>query len=1082
MGWLLAALVPLASHAQPAAPARMSATPGDAQATLQWSSLLDSSITSYQVRQGSGSPLTFSAWATVPGSGANTRTATVTGLTNGTRYTFEVRAVSGSGNGAAVRASTTLAASPSATVTIADASLRGALETALGKSAGATITQGDMAKLERVPSALMSNQLSNVASLSGINHAVNLQRLEIGAGTISDLSPLSGLTSLTRLWLNENTITDISHLSALTALTDLQLTFNSIANISHLSGLTALTDLRLNNNSITNVSSLAGLTALTTLHLDNNSISDVSHLSTLTSLTELWLNDNSISDISRLSTLTALTSLRLSHNAIGRVSLSGLTALNSLELGFNSITDVALSGLSSLTVLYLDNNSISTMSLSGLTALTTLWLYKNSITDVAPLAGLTSLTYLDLTDNSISDISRLVGLTALTSLLLGGNWISDISALSSLTSLTLLSVRTNFVSDVMALSDLTSLTTLSLGDNSISDVSHFSGLTSLQRLWLHCNSIEDVSPLVANSGLASGDFLGLWENPLDDASVATHIPALQARGVTVVHENSPNPCAPIRVADVPDDDLVDDPLPPNHSPQAIGTIAAASLEPGQQISLVGRNYFNDPDYDILTFSASSSNPAVAAASVGEWDAITVTAVAEGLAEVTLSATDPGGLSASLSFMVTVGSPASLGGAGELSAFASAPEGGVVELTVSLPKPRETDVSLTWAIGVDDDPATADADAADHGGVSGTVVIPAGETGAAINIAIADDADIEPAREVFVVSLTPQDDVALGVASATVHIEEGVCDRTPQVADALRGMRDCAAVTTAELERRVAVRLTDAGLAELRPLDFLGMAGMTILQLDGNGLSELPSGLLSGSPRLRLLHLRGNRFEAFPTLRGLPNLVQLDMGGNLLRELPSAPFRDSPNFGHLLLDGNQVEVLPADLIAGLRNLRQLELQDNAIETLPDGFFTGFDRLYQLKLHDNPGAPFALDVGLEADDAAEDADAEGAVSVRLSVPQGAPFDMAAPLTAEGGILAAETAVIAAGRTVGALVEVRQGEEGGAVTVSIDAAPVFPPARCGFLDDQPCFRGVQVRLGEPLTLFDDPAPSTAVPTLRR
>ena len=1061
----------------------MSATPGDAQATLQWSSLSDSSITSYQVRQGSGSPLTFSAWATVPGSGANTRTATVTGLTNGTRYTFEVRAVSGSGNGAAVRASTTLAASPSAAVTIADASLRGALETALGKSAGATITQGDMAKLERVPSALMSNQLSSVASLSGLNHAVNLQRLEIGAGTISDLSPLSGLTSLTRLWLNENTITDISHLSALTALTDLQLTFNSIANISHLSGLTSLTDLRLNNNSITNVSSLAGLTALTTLHLDNNSISDVSHLSTLTSLTELWLNDNSISDISRLSTLTALTSLRLSHNAIGRVSLSGLTALNSLELGFNSITDVALSGLSSLTVLYLDNNSISTISLSGLTALTTLWLYKNSITDVAPLAGLTSLTYLDLTDNSISDISRLVGLTALTSLLLGGNWISDISALSSLTSLTLLSVRTNFVSDVTALSDLTSLTTLSLGDNSISDVSHFSGLTSLQRLWLHCNSIEDVSPLVANSGLASGDFLGLWENPLDDASVATHIPALQARGVTVVHENSPNPCAPIRVADVPDDDLVDDPLPPNHSPQAIGTIAAASLEPGQQISLVGRNYFNDPDYDILTFSASSSNPAVAAASVGEWDAITVTAVAEGLAEVTLSATDPGGLSASLSFMVTVGSPASLGGgAGELSAFASAPEGGVVELSVSLPKPRETDVSLTWAIGVDDDPATADADAADHGDVSGTVVIPAGETGAAINIAIADDADIEPAREVFVVSLTPQDDVALGVASATVHIEEGVCDRTPQVADALRGMRDCAAVTTAELERRVTVRLRDAGLAELRPLDFLGMAGMTILQLDGNGLSELPSGLLSGSPRLRLLHLRGNRFEAFPTLRGLPNLVQLDMGGNLLRELPSAPFRDSPNFGHLLLDGNQVEELPADLIAGLRNLRQLELQDNAIETLPDGFFTGFRRLYQLKLHDNPGAPFVLDVGLEADDAAEDADAEGAVSVRLRVPQGAPFDMAVPLTVEDGALAAGTATIAAGQTSGTAVEVRQGEEGGAVTVSIGAAPMFPPARCGFLDDQPCFRGVQVRLGEPLTLFDDPAPSTAVPTLRR
>ena len=919
--WLFGILASFAAHAQsaPGAPHGLSAVPGDTQAVLNWTNPSDSSITSYQVRRGTSTPLVFNAWAAVSGSGATTVTATVTGLTNGTRYAFEVRAVNSVGNGAVARVSKTLAAAPSTAVTISDANLRALVETTLGVASGTTITQGDMAKLTHLVSPRSDFWATNVASLTGLSFALNLERLRLGGGTISSLAPLGTLTALTYLDLGRNSITDVSALGA----------------------LTALTSLSLGDNSITDVSALGSLTALTSLGLWENSITDVSALGALTALTDLSLGGNSITDVSALGTLTALTRLRLWEN---------------------SITDVS--------------------ALGALTALTNLGLWSNSITDVSALGTLTALEYLELASNSITDISA----------------------------------------------------------------------------------------LVANSGLGAGDLLDLRVNPLDATALGTHIPALVARGVTVQYG-----------------DLVDDGdlLPPNQAPEITGTVEAASLEPGQRISLAGRDYFNDPDFDFLTFSVSSSNPAVVTASVGEQGAITVAAVAEGLAEVTLSATDPGGLSTSLSFMVTVGNPASLGGgAGELSAFASAPEGGVVELTISLAEPRDADVSLAWAIGVDDDPATADADVEDHGNASGTVVIPAGETGAAINIAIADDADIEPAREAFVVSLTPQDGVALGVASATVHIEEGVCDRTPQVADALRGARDCAAVTPAELEHRVAVRLTDAGLAELHPLDFLGMPGMTILRLDGNGLSALPSGLLSGSPGLQVLHLRGNRFEALPAeaLRGLAILVELDLGGNLLRELPAAPFAESRELGYLHLDGNQIETVPADLIAGLRWLRFLKLQDNAIDALPDGFFAGIRRLWQLGLHGNPGAPFALDVGLVEDDAADDVDAEGAVSVRLAVPQGAPFDMAVPLTVDGGTLAADTATIAAGQTLGAPVEARQGEEGGAVTVSIASAPMLPAARCGHLDDEPCFRGVQMRLGEPLTLFDDPAPSMAVPTLRR
>jgi len=63
-------------------------------------------------------------------------------------------------------------------------------------------------------------------------------------------------------------------------------------------------------------------------------------------------------------------------------------------------------------------------------------------------------------------------------------------------------------------------------------------------------------------------------------------------------------------------------------------------------------YFSDPDGDILTYTARSSNTGLAMASVSV-STVTVTGVAEGSATITVTATDPGGLSATQSFDVTV---------------------------------------------------------------------------------------------------------------------------------------------------------------------------------------------------------------------------------------------------------------------------------------------------------------------------------------------------------------------------------------------------------------------------------------------
>ena len=85
----------------PTAPMGLSATAGDGRVTLSWDDSGNSNISKYQYRQGSGSPLVWESWMDISNSGATTTTYTVTGLTNGTEYSFQVRAVVGTTNGPA---------------------------------------------------------------------------------------------------------------------------------------------------------------------------------------------------------------------------------------------------------------------------------------------------------------------------------------------------------------------------------------------------------------------------------------------------------------------------------------------------------------------------------------------------------------------------------------------------------------------------------------------------------------------------------------------------------------------------------------------------------------------------------------------------------------------------------------------------------------------------------------------------------------------------------------------------------------------------------------------------------------------
>ena len=156
---------------------------------------------------------------------------------------------------------------------------------------------------------------------------------------------------------------------------------------------------------------------------------------------------------------------------------------------------------------------------SEMETLTHLEARNANISDLTGLEGAINLTTLDLDENNITDISPVVGLTNLTGLFLGGNNISDISVLAG----------------------LTNLTGLSLYNNNISDISAVTELTNLTRLWLDGSNISDLSPLVANTGLGSGDEVYVRGNPLSYQSIHTHIPILQSREVIVESDNRTHP-------------------------------------------------------------------------------------------------------------------------------------------------------------------------------------------------------------------------------------------------------------------------------------------------------------------------------------------------------------------------------------------------------------------------------------------------------------------------------------------------------------------------------------------------------------
>ena len=321
--------------------------------------------------------------------------------------------------------------------------------------------------------------------------------------------------------------------------------------------------------------------------------------------------------------------------------------------------------------------------------------------------------------------------------------------------------------------------------------------------------------------------------------------------------------------------------PINVAPRLAEELLDLALDVGETTTVDLDAAFEDPNDDRLRYSASSDGGAVSVR-VASGEA-RISGVRPGEATITVTATDPEGLSATATFNVAVGALLSLSG------DAAAPEGGEIVLTAGLSRALAEPLDVSWRIVPDSDSATLDADADDYE-TAGAATIPAGETTASIEIAIVDDEDIEPARERFVVELDAPEDPNVGLSRrtrATATIQEGVCDRTPAVRDELtRNWQGCHWPRPLDLVRVPALNLGGRSIDALRPNDLLGLDGLLRLDLRGNALAVLPAGLLSETPRLRTLDLSDNALDTLPDglFAGLGALREVSVEGN-----PGAPF-------------------------------------------------------------------------------------------------------------------------------------------------------------------------------------------------
>ena len=422
-----------------------------------------SAIIAYDLRyiEASADETVDSNWTVVDDvwtTGGGTLQYTLTGLTGGTQYDLQIRAVNAVGDGpwSATATGTTTATGTPTTAT--DREILVALyngtdgtnwhintnwlsDEPLGNWHGVTTdTEGRVTTLDLTGNRLsgrMPNQLGDLSTLGELR----LRNNDL-SGPIP--SELGSLTALTHLDLENNDLSGAipSQLGGMSDLGVLLLGNNNLSGHvpAQLGNLGELSYLRIRSNDLTGPipPELGRLKNLTHLYANDNDFvgSIPSELGSMSNLRYLFLNDNDLSGSipAALGKLDKLAYLWLNHNDLtGSIpaELGDLPNLVRLYINHNNLSGsipAKLGALGKLELLYVHRNNLSgaiPRELGGLANLKRLYAYDNDLSGAIPieLGRLAKLERLHIAENDLSgELPQELGnLTNLVGLVLGDN-------------------------------------------------------------------------------------------------------------------------------------------------------------------------------------------------------------------------------------------------------------------------------------------------------------------------------------------------------------------------------------------------------------------------------------------------------------------------------------------------------------------------------------------------------------------------------------------------------------------------------------------------------------------------------------
>ena len=358
---------------------------------------------------------------------------------------------------------------------------------------------------------------------------------------------------------------------------------------------------------------------------------------------------------------------------------------------------------------------------------------------------------------------------------------------------------------------------------------------------------------------------------------------------------------------------------PNRPPVAVGTIADREMEVDSVVAVDVLPHFTDPDGDMLEYSATSSDTTRAKVTV-VGSTVTATGASVGRAVVTVTARDPGGLSAEQSFGVTVPNRPPVAVDSLPPRYLVAGRRATVDVLGAFADPDGDALTFTAE--------TSDAGVATVSVADSTVLVllAVAEGEAAVTVAARDAGGLS-AEQSFQVSVEANPDRVALAALYEATLGRGWANSTNWLTDAPIG--DWFGVSADSLGRITHLSLGGNDLRGPIPPELGNLASLEYLSLHRNSLSGPIPAELGNLAGLESLDLWGNALTGPipPELGDMAGLQYLQLSGSSLSGPIPPELGNLASLEYLSLHRNSLSgPIPAEL-GNLAGLEWLDLSAN-----------------------------------------------------------------------------------------------------------------------------------------------------------